>query len=31
VVYATRKLEQVNEAFEEVEKAQVPARLVFTL
>lgn len=29
VVYATRKLEQVNEAFQEVEKAQVPARLVF--
>jgi alcohol dehydrogenase, propanol-preferring len=30
VVYETRKLEQVNHAFEEVEKAQVPARLVFT-
>ncbi len=30
VVYETRQLEQVNEAFEEVEKALVPARLVFT-
>jgi propanol-preferring alcohol dehydrogenase len=30
VIYETRKLEQVNEAFEEVEKAKVPARLVFT-
>ncbi len=30
VVYETRKLEQVNHCFEEVEKAQVPARLVFT-
>lgn len=29
VVYETRKLEQVNDAFEEVEKAKVPARLVF--
>ena len=30
MVYETRKLEQVNQCFEEVEKAQVPARLVFT-
>ncbi|BDG03172.1 alcohol dehydrogenase AdhP [Anaeromyxobacter oryzae] len=30
VVYDIRKLEQVNESFEEVEKAKVPARLVFT-
>jgi propanol-preferring alcohol dehydrogenase len=30
VVYETRQLEQVNDAFEEVEKAMVPARLVFT-
>ncbi len=30
VVYETRQLEQVNEAFEEVEKAMIPARLVFT-
>jgi alcohol dehydrogenase, propanol-preferring len=31
VVYETRKLEQVNESFEEVEKAAVPARLVFDM
>jgi propanol-preferring alcohol dehydrogenase len=30
VVYETRQLEQVNDAFEEVEKAMVPARLVFS-
>lgn len=30
VVYDMRKLEQVNETFEEVEKGTVPARLVFT-
>jgi propanol-preferring alcohol dehydrogenase len=30
VVHETRQLEQVNDAFEEVEKAKVPARLVFT-
>jgi propanol-preferring alcohol dehydrogenase len=30
VVYETRQLDQVNDAFEEVEKAKVPARLVFT-
>jgi len=29
VIYETRKLEEVNEAFEEVEKGQVKARLVF--
>jgi propanol-preferring alcohol dehydrogenase len=29
VIYETRKLEEVNDAFEEVEKGQVKARLVF--
>lgn len=29
VIYETRKLEQVNECFEEVQKARVTARLVF--
>jgi alcohol dehydrogenase, propanol-preferring len=31
VVRETRRLEQVNEAFEEIEKGQVDARLVFHL
>jgi propanol-preferring alcohol dehydrogenase len=31
VIRQTRRLEQVNEAFEEVEKGQAPARLVFDL
>lgn len=31
VIYETRPLEQVNEAFEEIEHAGVPARLVFDL
>jgi len=31
VVRETRKLEEVNECFEEVEKGQVKARLVFDL
>jgi propanol-preferring alcohol dehydrogenase len=31
VVYETRNLEDVNHAFEEVEKAQVAARLVFNM
>jgi propanol-preferring alcohol dehydrogenase len=31
VIYETRQLEDVNHAFEEVEKAAVPARLVFDM
>ncbi len=31
VIYETRHLEEVNHAFEEVEKAAVPARLVFDM
>ena len=31
VIYETRHLEDVNHAFEEVEKAAVPARLVFDM
>jgi propanol-preferring alcohol dehydrogenase len=31
VIYETRRLEQVNEAMADVEKARVPARLVFDL
>jgi len=31
VMYETRQLEQVNECFEEVEQARVPARLVFNM
>jgi len=31
VMYETRKLEQVNESFEEVEKGEVKARLVFDM
>src|SRR5215471_7805303 len=31
VIYETRRLEDVNHAFEEVEKAAVPARLVFDM
>jgi len=31
VIYETRRLEQVNEAMEEVEQARVPARLVFDM
>ena len=31
VVRETRRLEQVNDCFEEVEKGQVKARLVFDL
>src|SRR6266516_1405503 len=31
VIYETRKLEDVNHSFEEVEKAAVPARLVFDM
>jgi len=31
VIYETRRLEQVNEAMEEVEHARIPARLVFDM
>jgi propanol-preferring alcohol dehydrogenase len=31
VIYDTRKLEQVNESFDEILEAKIPARLVFTL
>jgi alcohol dehydrogenase, propanol-preferring len=31
IVRETRRLEEVNEAFEQIEKAQVDARLVFDL
>ena len=31
VIYDTRQLEDVNHSFEEVEKAAVPARLVFDM
>jgi propanol-preferring alcohol dehydrogenase len=31
VIYETRRLEQVNEAMEEVEHARIPARLVFDI
>jgi D-arabinose 1-dehydrogenase-like Zn-dependent alcohol dehydrogenase len=31
VIYEKRHLEDVNHAFEEIEKARVPARLVFDM
>ena len=31
VIYETRHLEQVNECFEDIEKARIPARLVFDM
>jgi propanol-preferring alcohol dehydrogenase len=31
VIYETRKLEDVNQSFEEIERGRIPARLVFDM